>query len=1063
MMLAAQRKIITLNGLVLFVCFAVAANAEQYSWQIPYAKVTPEGDLQWNPQPFVFKAGESVHYIDYDKGSDDNPGTKEKPWKHHPWDSAATGKAAGCSGIHTYVFKRGVIYRGALVAKESGKPGDPIRLTSDPSWGQGEAAIYSSARITDGWKHCDANAALKFPDAEKVWYKDIGSDFAPRALWEVRDGKIIRIPLARTPNWKESNPDDVKSEWYLWEDANLVREQQRAWCIDSKHLTASDPNAYDGVTVWTEYSSVMGTPYMTPIEGYDPQRQAVRLGGPWGQAQSNYCPIKFCRYFLENLPQFLDGPGEYYFDVNGPPPSRLYIRLPDDRNPNQATIEAARYICAIDIRNQSNIEITGLVFRFGNTIYEIERFWVIDDQDATCIRILGACNDIRVSNCKFEHAMLAVRASAKGLMDNIAVTDNEILYTDHGALEFAHGGGRETLEGELRRIKVLNNRLFHIGSRPMRAQHGHAVVSDFPTLAEVAGNVLDRCYGAGLFIFGGKGGGNLYDKPLARILIHHNKVTDPLLNTNDWGGIESWQGGPTYIFDNISGNPGGYWHWKHLLNKNNPNREHTTARFGFAYYCDGAFKQYLFNNIAWGKSNDLNSPLCNTAALQEIIGFQNTAFNNTFYKFAAGSRRQVPQAGRNCYLGNLWMDISEMYFRHSDAEAKDENVHQLAGSARRGEPYAEDTLAYADNVFFGKPRHFGLFESDGILRNTLETYRAALEQKKSLSWQTGWEANSSPVRNAEAHDFRPVAGSSVIDRGVKVFVPWALCGVVGEWHFYKNNAEPNKILDEHWFMTEEFLNRDMYRFVPHNDLTVHNVTLADYSAGTLEDWTDGALNFNGKDRFCSISETEMKRPFTIRQRRGESRTVEGDKRKTLDMGTNNFLIEVYFKTQSGHKTSCLVSKLDTAGYTLDIDKDGHARLALLTAAQVGNECSRVSSVKVNDDKWHHLIAEVDRSDQVMNIYVDGKLANGVFAGKMPAADGSLSNAADFLVGKGAKGGFFAGAIDFLRVSRGTLADAQTTIDELYAWEFAGPHLKDFFGNAPAAAKRDAGAIEYISH
>jgi hypothetical protein len=254
----------------------------------------------------------------------------------------------------------------------------------------------------------------------------------------------------------------------------------------------------------------------------------------------------------------------------------------------------------------------------------------------------------------------------------------------------------------------------------------------------------------------------------------------------------------------------------------------------------------------------------------------------------------------------------------------------------------------------------------------------------------------------------------------------------------------------------------MYRFVPHNDLTAHNVTLADYTAGTLEDWTDGALNFNGKDRYCSIGEAEMKRPFTIRQRRGESRTVEGDKRKTLDMGTNNFLIEVYFKTQSGHKTACLVSKLDTAGYTLGIDKDGYARLALLTAAQEVNECSWLSSVKVNDGKWHHLIAEVDRSAPTVNIYVDGKPANDTFAGTIPPADVSLSNSADFLVGKDAKGGFFAGAIDFLRVARGTLADAQTTIEELYAWEFAGPHLKDFFGKTPADGKRDAGAIEYLN-
>ena len=37
---------------------------------------------------------------------------------------------------------------------------------------------------------------------------------------------------------------------------------------------------------------------------------------------------------------------------------------------------------------------------------------------------------------------------------------------------------------------------------------------------------------------------------------------------------------------------------------------------------------------------------------------------------------------------------------------------------------------------------------------------------------------------------------------------------------------------------------------------------------------------------------------------------------------------------------------------------------------------------------------------------------------------------------------------------------KTTIEELYAWEFNGPFLRDFCGNQPVG-KRDAGAIEYV--
>lgn len=52
-----------------------------------------------------------------------------------------------------------------------------------------------------------------------------------------------------------------------------------------------------------------------------------------------------------------------------------------------------------------------------------------------------------------------------------------------------------------------------------------------------------------------------------------------------------------------------------------------------------------------------------------------------------------------------------------------------------------------------------------------------------------------------------------------------------------------------------------------------------------------------------------------------------------------------------------------------------------------------------------------------------------------------------------------GAIDFMRIAGGTLADAKTTIDELYAWEFNGPFLYDFTGRERPAVGGEAGAID----
>ena len=78
--------------------------------------------LEWTPKPFVFQKGDSALYIDFESGDDAKDGkTQQTAWKHHPWDAGATGEAKACKGIHTYVFKGGVVYRNALKATESAR------------------------------------------------------------------------------------------------------------------------------------------------------------------------------------------------------------------------------------------------------------------------------------------------------------------------------------------------------------------------------------------------------------------------------------------------------------------------------------------------------------------------------------------------------------------------------------------------------------------------------------------------------------------------------------------------------------------------------------------------------------------------------------------------------------------------------------------------------------------------------------------------------------------------------------------------------------------------------
>jgi len=55
---------------VLFVFIGSVGAAEKYSWQNKHAKVSMKGEVQWVPEPFAYRPGKSVRYIDHAMGTD---------------------------------------------------------------------------------------------------------------------------------------------------------------------------------------------------------------------------------------------------------------------------------------------------------------------------------------------------------------------------------------------------------------------------------------------------------------------------------------------------------------------------------------------------------------------------------------------------------------------------------------------------------------------------------------------------------------------------------------------------------------------------------------------------------------------------------------------------------------------------------------------------------------------------------------------------------------------------------------------------------------------------------
>jgi len=947
-----------------------------YSWETQQAKVLPNGDLQWAPQAFQLVKGTSLRYIDYDGGNDANDGlSTATAWKHHPWDASATSKALAGSGIQTYIFKRGVIYRGVLIAKESGAEGNPIRLTSDPDWGTGEAAIYGSVKAIGGWLKANAILAPSIPNPDLVWYKSTGAlGNLTKLVAEVTETGIKRVHLARSPNFVDTPKEPMQTWWSFTAKATVNGILN---LTDANHLTQPDINFYKGGDVWAiEDAITMATLWKQKITDYNPATKTITVtDGNFGG--------KDCKYYVENTPYMLDTPGEYYFDNAN---NRMFIRLEGDKDPNTTTVEIA---------SRNNIEISGLTIGF--TTYDYVRYGQNDGVPA--INILNSSN-IAIKNCKFQYLNGGIMANGTG--KNLIITDNEMNFMDDFSILL---NGPD--EVSILRNKIIENGTRHLG----RFYSSIPAIAGNLTVGEIAGNIIEHTWGSGISIFWGKASGATNTVPFIRGLVHHNRVSHSLQGVNDYGGIENWQGGPAYTYDNISEDAQG-WHY---------NWGTAVVSLGYAFYWDGAFKQYAFNNIVKGTGFNRNA-----GAYMQVLGFYNMYVHNVAYNLnslTASGDGNLALDGQNYYLANV-SDSTSRQFNHTTRVS--------------GIPFE----SFENNFFSGKAV-MGNFLSGGLSAGySFSDFVTKLNTFVPDIGQVGYETSKRVFEKSSVGDFRPTASSELIDKGVKFFAPFPLKAVVGEWGFYKHASDSSLIKGENFYFTSEFVNRESYNDFPKNHLKAYGLNAGSFVKGNLEDFTLGALVFDGTQTWC-----DLKNAVT-------SQTICNN----VDMTTNSFILETYFKTIAGHTGGVLISKAATSGYgyQLGVDASGNIQFSILNNGS--SAFSQSGSVLINDGIWHHVLTEVNRTALSAKIYIDGALANGATSGVIPASGTSLTNTADLLIGKNNTGNFLFGTVDFIRISKGTLADAKTTIDELYKWEFDGPFLHDFAGSLPIG-KRDAGAIE----
>jgi len=157
---------------------------------------------------------------------------------------------------------------------------------------------------------------------------------------------------------------------------------------------------------------------------------------------------------------------------------------------------------------------------------------------------------------------------------------------------------------------------------------------------------------------------------------------------------------------------------------------------------------------------------------------------------------------------------------------------------------------------------------------------------------------------------------------------------------------------------------------------------------------DGCLNFDGTDDFVNVSDSD-----------------------SLDIGTSDFTIEAWIKTNSATQQFIIDKKSSGSGYYFYVESDGKLHGNLTDGT---NSDGVVSSTSIKDNTWHHAVFVVDR-DGNGQIYVDG---NPDGSPVTITATGDLSNNDNLYIGvDNGDDKYFNGYIDEVRIFNTALSAA----------------------------------------
>ncbi len=242
----------------------------------------------------AFTGRATDYYVSSSQGSDDNSGTSTTA----PWQSLDKVNATSFQPGDNILFKRGDSWTGTITVSSSGTEGNPITYGA---YGTGDKPkIYGSEVIT-GWEHYKGN----------IWKAHCDKEINQLFLNDER------MKAARWPNEGYATISEVKDDkTFVCDELDGSIDYEGAiWTGRVNHwaMPTVDAKASNGQSVTLTESPQYG------------------LGIDYG-------------FFLCNKLDFLDEPGEWYYENND-----VYFWTPNGDSPNNYTMKGSVYEIGIYI------------------------------------------------------------------------------------------------------------------------------------------------------------------------------------------------------------------------------------------------------------------------------------------------------------------------------------------------------------------------------------------------------------------------------------------------------------------------------------------------------------------------------------------------------------------------------------------------------------------------------------------------------------------------------------------------------------------------------------------